>query len=152
MLAQHWSIAVGVVVGLVLLPVVSTEWQAWRAETKMIAEQGTPVIRETAAVIVARDDESVTVRVTGEKVRDCRLIGLQAFSVHHSVMLPARMKRLGAELHPIPRPPGPFDMGDVTVWPVSTEAQALVLYALHTCGPQGIEVRSTLARVTLDER
>lgn len=148
---RHWSILAGVAIGVLLIPVISAEWQAWRHERQILAEQGTPVV-QASAVIVERKPDAVLLRVTGVKVRDCKLVGTQAFSVHQSVMSIARMERVGGPV-PInltPRPVGPFDMGVIRVWPVTNEADEVVLYALHTCGPLNIEVRSTLARVALN--
>lgn len=147
---QNWSVFLGIAVGVVLLPIVNEEWRAWRTDIRIAAEQGTPVV-DASAVIIGRDADSVILHVTGTKLRDCKLVGTQAFSVRDSIMTVAKMQR--TDLLPIdltPRPIGPFDMGAVRVWPVSLEADEVVLYALHTCGPLQIEVRSTLARVRLN--
>lgn len=146
---NHWSIGAGFLAGIFLLPVISEEYGAWRDTRALIAEQGTPVV-QAEAVIVSREASAVVLRVTGVKLRDCKLVGTQAFSVTRSVMTTARMEREGpVPINMIPRPIGPFDMGEVRVWPVGVNADEVVLYALHTCGTRNIEVRSTLARVKL---
>lgn len=147
---HHWSIFLGLAVGAVLIPVVNEEWKTWRHDVRIAAEQGTPVV-EATATILRRDEDSVILHVTGHKLRDCKLVGTQAFSVKNSVMMVARMQRSGElPIDLTPRPVGAFDMGAVRVWPVGQDADEVVLYALHTCGALNIEVRSTLARVALN--
>lgn len=146
---RHWSAILGLIVGIGFIPVISQEWQSWRLEQQTADEQGTPVVQAEAS-IVRREPDAVVLRVTGVKLRDCKLVGTQAFSVINSVMTAAKMERAGpVPIAMIPRPVGPFDMGEVRVWPVGMEAEEVVLYALHTCGSRNIEVRSTLARVAL---
>lgn len=148
---RYWSLILGVIVGAVLLPVVQTEWASWRTERRIIAEQGTPVVKASAGIL-RREPGAVVLHVTGVKLRDCKLVGTQAFSVRQSVMTPARMEREWPfPLTLTPRPIGPFDMGRVRVWPVGDDAEEVVLYALHTCGAHNVEVRSTLARVNLND-
>lgn len=147
---RYWSVIIGVLVGAVLLPVVQTEWSSFSTARRILAEQGTPVVN-AAAEIRRRESGAVVLHVTGEKLRDCKLIGTQAFSVRKSVMTSARMEREW----PFPlalthRPIGPFDMGMIKVWPVGDDADEVVLYVLHTCGTHNVEVRSTLARVNLN--
>lgn len=107
---------------------------------------------QASAEIIKRDHDSIVLHVTGTKLRECRLVGTQAYSVMNKVMSVARMERVYPfALEYVQRPVGPFDMGHVRVWPVGSSAQEVVLYALHTCGAKNIEVRSTLARVVLDD-
>jgi len=148
---RHWSVLLGMTVGAVLLPVVHEEWTTWRIERAIIAEQGQPVV-QASATIIRREADAVVLHVTGVKLRDCKLVGTQAFSVRNSVMLAAKMERSGpVPVAMIQRPVGAFDMGEVKVWPVNLDAEEIVVYALHTCGAQNIEVRSTLARVGLND-
>lgn len=147
---RYWSVIIGVLVGAVLIPVVQTEWESWRTERRIIAEQGTPVVKAKAEIL-EREPGMVILRVTGEKLRECKLVGTQAFSVRDSVMTPAWMEReWPMPLSLTPRPIGPFDMGMIKVWPVGDDADEVVLYVLHTCGTHNVEVRSTLARVNLN--
>lgn len=149
--SNHWSIIVGLVLGAVFIPIFQDEWAAWRMERNLISEQGTPVV-QASAEIIKRDHDSVVLHVTGTKLRDCKLVGTQAYSVMNKVMSLARMERVYPfPLEYVQRPVGPFDMGHVRVWPVGSSAHEVVLYALHTCGAQTIEVRSTLARVALND-
>ena len=107
---------------------------------------------QATATIIRREADAVVLRVTGVKLRDCKLVGTQAFSVRNSVMTAATMERHGPiPIAMIPRPVGYFDMGEVRVWPVGADAEEVVLYALHVCGAKEIEVRSTLARVGLND-
>lgn len=148
---RHWSVILGLIVGAVLLPVMQTEWASWRIERRIIAEQGTPVVKASAEIL-HREPGAVVLHITGEKLRDCKLVGTQAFSVRNAVMTAARMEReWPMPLVLTPRPIGPFDMGRIRVWPVGDDAEEVVLYALHTCGSHNVEVRSTLARVNLND-
>lgn len=148
---RYWSVIIGLAVGAVLLPVVHEEWQSLRIEQNIIAEHGTPVIR-ASATLIRRETDSVVMHVTGVKLRDCKLVGMQAFSVRNSVMTAAKMELDGhVPIAMIQRPIGPFDMGAVRVWPVGMDADEVVLYEMHTCGPQNVEIRSTLARVVLND-
>lgn len=151
-LRHHWSIGAGLLIGFILLPIIQTEWHEYKETQDMLAEQGTPVVA-ASAVIVDREPDAVLLSVKGVKLRDCKLVGTQAFSVREAVMSIAKLERVGGPV-PInltPRPVGPFDMGIIRVWPVGSDADEVVLYALHTCGLRNIEVRSTLARVNLHD-
>ena len=149
-LIPTWHMLAGLLIGALLMPIAYREWDAWRDSSAMLAERGTPVIQSSGR-IVERSADSVVVHITGEKLRDCKIVGIQGFSLNLSgVMTAASIVKLTAHLPQLTdRPVGPFDAGFWRIWPVSADARKVRVYVLHACN--GVEVRSILAEVALDD-
>lgn len=143
-----WHMLAGVMLGAIVIPLLHTEFAAWRESARITQQRGTPVVRASARVVEQVSD-SVVVHITGQKLRDCAIVGLQAFALDRSgVMAAATLTKVGATAPLVNRPVGPFDAGWWRVWPTGTTAQRVRIYVTHTCA--GVDVRSVLAEVDLN--
>ena len=146
---QHWAVFVGLIVGALILPGADDAWQKWRFEREREAEQSTPVV-VASGKIVERTATSVLIHITGTKLRECRFMGLQAYTVDTGgVMTAAQLERVGVPMMAHSRPLGPFDAGTFRVWPLVDDARGVTIYVSYQCGVH--EVRALLAQVALND-
>lgn len=146
--AFTWHLFAGLIVGAVLIPIVAREWDEWRDESHRQEQIATPVIK-THVEIAGRDAESVTVHITGEKLRPCNFVGLQAYAIDaEGVMTLANISRPDSTSPPpVTRPVGRFDAGLWRIWPLDVRAQSVRVYVVHSCN--GVDVRSVFAQVSI---
>jgi hypothetical protein len=108
-----------------------------------------PVV-EGSAEIVDKQPGVVTVRLVAARsqYRDCKYLGLQAFSRLPSGLLrEAYAKRMDKPASNVSRPPGiRWQAGTWDIWPTDS-ANAVVIYAQYDCGSR--LVSSLLAEVSL---
>lgn len=96
--------------------------------------------------IVARDVNSVTLHLWGEKLRACTYIGINAYTRHDGVMKDAFTKRVDVPHTAATKPLGRFDVGNWLVWPIDGAGRVL-LYVQHDCN--GRVVVTKIAEVDL---
>lgn len=98
--------------------------------------------------IVARDKDSVTVRMWGKKNRDCRFVGIQGFSKQEEAGLSrdATGQRMDMPSVGATKPTGSFEIGVWRFRPV-VNAKIVEVYAQHDCG--GRTVVTQIAKVVL---
>lgn len=146
--AFTWHLFAGLIVGAILIPIVAREWDGWRDEVHRQEQISTPVIK-TQVEIAGRDAASVTIHVTGEKLRACVFVGLQAFAIDKSgVMTLANIARPdNTGPRPVTRPVGRFDAGLWRIWPLDVDADSVRVYIVHNC--DGVDVHSVFAQVAI---
>ena len=99
-----------------------------------------PVVR-TYGEIVEKSSDSVIVGLVGEKLRECRYSGLQAYSrMPDGTLRDASIKRVDKLATGVTRPVGKFDMGQWDVRP-TTGAVSVVIFVQHSC--RANDLRST---------
>jgi hypothetical protein len=102
----------------------------------------------TRGELVEKADSSVTIRMSGYKLRACRYVGIQAYSIGKSDMRQdAFIRRIDLESRGTTRPRGRYDLGLWEIRP-TTGATGVVVYAQHACTPT--DLRATkMAEVKL---
>ena len=140
---MRWLVFASAFTGILFAPLivtgyhtVATEWNDWR-----------PVVRMTGTV-VDRTNESVTIHVAGEKLRECTYVGMTAYSRGADGLLhDAYRQRIDRPEGQFTRPKGTFDIGFWRIWPLGADAVSVVMFAKHEC--DGHVVVSKLAEVQL---
>lgn len=137
------AVAFGAMVGLVL----ALFWPLLVDQAERVTDHWLPVVRGSAAQ-VHKTDDSVTVRLTLTKLRDCKYLQVQAYSrMANGTLRDASAARRDRPEVGVTRPVGQsFDAGLWELWPIDGAVAAL-LYAQHDC--DGRLVSSLLAEVKL---
>lgn len=129
MFELRWSILAAACVGMLLAPLGQT-W--WRGVTSYY-DDARPVLRMTATVTSVTSD-SVVLHLTGEKLRSCRYIRMQAFvRLVDGVLDDIGLLRVDQDEIGSSKPVGKHDFGQWKVWPIKG-SRKLVIYAQHDCG------------------
>jgi len=89
----------------------------------------------------------VIIHVVGVKNRDCKYIGIQAFTRFAGVLVDANKERISMPETGATKPTGRFDIGLWRIWPVSSLNDAVFLYVQHDC--DGRRVVTKIAEVPL---
>lgn len=143
--AQMWpSMAIGVLAGLVLVPMTDLSVTALREWH----DRRNPVIVVTSASVIERTEDSITIALVGEKKRECWYVGVSAFSFLPN--LPQRdayIMRIDMPASGATRPLGLQDMGTWRIWP-TTGARRIETWITHQC--EGRLVRSLMAGIDLE--
>lgn len=144
-----WPLVAAIVVGFALLPSAQREYEDWAAHREVQRQQASPVVR-MAGVLVARDAHSVHIHIRGEKLRECRYAGLQAYAIDtHGVRHDANIQRADTVQDTgRTKPPGRYDLGVWRVWPITLDAVRILVAVEHLCGGS-VSVRSVIAEVAL---
>lgn len=138
---MRWTVAVGLVIGFMLAPV----GQAWWVVAQSHYDEAYPVVRMQAKV-VKRDDDSVFVRIHGEKLRACRYVRLQAYAVGDDGFADdVYARRIDMPEKGDNKPLGKFDIGTWQFWPIIGVA-VITIYVTHAC--DGRIVSTKIAEVT----
>lgn len=141
----RWTILFGVVVGVLLSPAVPHTWSALLGGF----DNAYPVVNMTG-VMVERDAESVTLAISGAKIRDCRYMGIQAFTADAvGEMTDAYRSRVDIPEQIQTKPPGVYSIGRWRVWPVNQLAKRILLFTQHECG--GRVVTTKIADVEVNK-
>ena len=140
---MRWTILTAVVVGYMLSPFT----QLGASTFFKMYDALWPVV--TAHVeLTSRDSDSIYVRITGTKHRDCQYLQIDSYySTPAGMLRDANETR--TDLFPIDgasKPVGPFDIGVWRIFPVSG-ASNVQLYVEHSCA--GRLVVTKIADVTL---
>jgi len=114
-------------------------WVAWDHTAPVVVAKGE---------LVSREPDNVVIRLAGEKKRECRYVGIQAYSkMQDDTLRDASIRRVDQMANENTRPLGKFDMG---VWDIrpTTGATAVEVYVQHSC--RAGDLRSTkMAEVKL---
>jgi hypothetical protein len=103
-------------------------WVGWWAYDQFV-----PVVRMQGEV-VSRTEDAVVVRMWGEKVRDCRFVGIQGFSrIGDGVNRDMRITRIDMPSKGETKPRGTFDIGMWELRPLK-DATHVSVWVQHTCG------------------
>lgn len=146
-LRSYWPIAAAVVVGFALLPPMSKHYQDWAEAAAIRREQGQPVVQMQGRV-VERGQGFVVVHMTGRKLRECRYVGLTAYTINpQGVRFDASIRRDDLPETGDTKPPGTYDIGRWRIWPTHADSRSLLVFADHLCNQ--IQVRSLVAEVPL---
>jgi hypothetical protein len=117
-------------------------WLGWVAYDEFV-----PVVRMQGE-LVSRTENAVVVRMWGEKVRDCRFVGIQGFSrVGDGINRDMRIKRIDLESVGETKPRGHFDIGHWQLHPLDG-ATHVVVWVQHSCR-QGDLRNTRIAEVAL---
>lgn len=100
------------------------------------------------AEVVARDTDSATIHMWGRKLRDCEYIDIHTYTTSKGLMLDTRNTRIDMPAGRNSKPKGNFDIGNWLVSPVRKNAESIVVYAQHSCGPGDIRL-TKIAEVAL---
>lgn len=131
-----WTIAVGVLVGLLIAPA----GQSWWLAALRYYDEIRPVVRMDGWV-VSRAPDAVVVTFSGEKLRECVYLRLQAYAVTASGTLEdAYIRREDMEARGDTKPLGTFSIGYWRIWPVAG-AKAVRVYVQHDCGGRLVQTR-----------
>jgi hypothetical protein len=99
---------------------------------------------------VRRDGYALTVRITGEKTRNCKLRRTWG-QVYYSnaATTDASVQRVspGPQFGSVDRPVGVQTLGDLVIAPVPPDAREVILRVEHDC--DGRDVASVLGKVAL---
>ena len=112
--------------------VVVFAWVAWDHFSPVVIARGE---------LVAREPDNVVIRLAGEKKRECRYAGIQAYSkMPDDTLRDASIRRVDQMANDLTRPIGKFEMG---VWDIrpTTGATAVEVYVQHSC--RAGDLRST---------
>jgi hypothetical protein len=137
------SIAVGALTALILpVAVESVRDEYDRSHPVWVAERTT---------LVKRDGGTATIRIVGEKRRDCDLLRTwaQATYIDQPATDAIVQRPSGRTVGYINRPLGRQDLGEFIVAPIPFESAGLVVHVEHDCG--GRVVVSDLGRIRFAE-
>lgn len=146
--AHGWPTAAAILVGFALLPIAQREYEAWADARQAAQQQARPVVAMHGR-FVQRDDHSVWVHISGTKLRQCRYLGLTAYSIDgQGVRRDANIERAdGIQIRGDTKEPGDYDLGVWRIWPVQDSAVRAMVSVEHDC--MGVTVRSVIAEVVL---
>jgi len=143
----QWSVILGLLFGAVVMPGALDVWRANERARLVAYERATPVVTMTGS-IVRRDGDAVFVHIAGTKHRECKYLGLQAYSVDATGRQhDANIKRVDVDERGDTKAPGVYDIGVWRVWPVREWAASTVIRSLHDCN--GVTVSTVIANVGL---
>lgn len=145
-LGRWWSVLAGLLLGGMVAPVLYVEYTAWATERARIETRRLPVI-QTQTSLVERSQSTAVVHVVGEKLRDCRYQGLQAYVLDGGRMRSTTVARVNGTERNTNRPLGPFDAGQ---WSIEVPRNLpAVIWATYDC--DGVAVFSVFARIDRDD-
>ena len=122
-----YTIVISALLGFAVAPGIIQMWTEglrWYDATR-------PVVRMKAEVI-EREENSITLRLTGEKLRNCAYLGLYAYGVDvNGVLHDVYREKVDVPENRTTRPVGVQDFGDWKVWPV--RFASVTMYSRHDC-------------------
>lgn len=123
------AVAVGAVVGLLLAPLAPAAWHGfWK-----LYDRHLPVV-SMHGELLARPPGEAVLALSGHKHRDCRYMGLQAYTLEADGELhDVYRARVDVSEHRRTKPIGRFDFGNWRIWPVPDNARAVVVFVQHEC-------------------
>lgn len=145
--AAHWAAWFGLACGAFLMPTLLDVWKDYRLEREVIYQRSLPVVTMTGS-IVGRGNGYVLIHMAGTKHRDCKYLGLVAYSAsREGVNFDANIRRDDLAEKADTKAPGVYDIGIWRVWPVHDVAASVVVKVRHECN--GVEVATVIANVGL---
>jgi len=82
--------------------------------------------------LIARTADTVTISISGEKLRPCTFVKLNAFAIVDNYMRDAHLERISKAPTQGNRPLGAFHMGEWMIWPTNGAKQVKV-FVQHDC-------------------
>lgn len=138
LLDMRWTLSAAVVIGLALSPAANLPYLIYDALVPVVRMQGE---------LVSKTEDSVVVHIWGSKSRECKYLGLQAFSTGpNGNRRDANITRLDMPSAGATKPKGEFDIGNWKLWPV-TGAVSVQVYVQHDC--DGRILNAQIAEVVL---
>ena len=138
----RWTILVtilfGVFVSSSMTDRVSELYNDWYDRTH-------PVVR-MSGTLVARTGSSVTIRVKGEKLRQCRFVSLHVHTVKNGEYIDAYKERVGLIEDGSTKQVGKHDLGNWLIWPIN-DADTVTMTVLHECS--GRLITAQIAEVAI---
>ena len=138
----RWTIAVTLVIGVFLSSSATdyalSMYRDWYDDTH-------PVVR-MSGTLVERNSSTATIRIKGEKLRQCRFVSLHAYTRKKDVMSDAYKERLGRIEDGANKQVGQHDLGNWTIWPLD-DADTVVMTVMHDCS--GRLVTAHIAEVAI---
>ena len=127
-LRQPATIVVGLVLG-VLAGFAAVPMYQWVVESY----DSTFHVLRVRADIVSLDATQVTLHATGDKLRACQYIRLQAYTVHdRGILHDAQIMRVDETEDRDNKPPGSFNFGVWRIWP-REDATSVQVFSQHLC-------------------
>jgi hypothetical protein len=130
-----FSIALGMFIsGIFAQPIKDAYLEYYDAAYPVVAMRGD---------LVAQDDDAVTIRISGEKLRPCRYLRMLAYTTKNGQLTDAYHERaVGVPDDSITRPVGKMDIGFWRIYPKGN-ADAVSVYVQHDCGGGRITTTQT---------
>lgn len=136
------TVIVGIIAGLFMAPAGQTAWRAALA----YYDQARPVVAMSAR-LVSFEDGTARVAMSGEKIRPCTYLRMQAYTrSSDGALSDAYTRRDDRRERGDSKLPGTYDIGTWSVWPASG-AVAVIMVVQHDC--DGRIVQSKIADVAL---
>ena len=141
----RWTVILSIIAGLVIAGVF-TPMVAWVQEQYDVLN---PVV-EMHADVVRADSESITVALSGRKLRMCQYVRMQAYMREESgEMIDSQIVRLDRSVDSATRPIGSFDFGVWRIWPVHDDATTADIYAQYVCNGRMVMVRAATVPIVM---
>lgn len=133
-----WTLIAGVIVGVLLAPIGPTWWNS----ALKYYDEVQPVVR-MQGYLVARAEDAVVISLSGEKLRSCDYLRIQAYAVTRAGGLEdAYIRREDMPERGDTKPVGTYSLGYWRIWPVAG-AQAVRIYVQHDCNGRLVQTRLT---------
>ena len=126
--SMRWTILIGMVAGVALSMLTPMAW----------LDSIYPVVSMRADV-VAKQPTEVVVRLSGTKNRDCKYLGIDAFSRHGEMLRDLNMERIDMPADGGTKPKGHFDFGTWRIWPTSN-TKLVMIYVRYDCSGRDVFV------------
>lgn len=126
----RWTIFFSVLLGIGISMITPQSWY----------DALFPVVTMRADVINKTLTE-VTVRLSGEKHRDCKYMAIDAFSRHGDLLRDLQMERLDQPADGTTKPMGRFDFGYWRIWPTN-DTKTVMIYVRYDCAGRDVFVRA----------
>lgn len=124
----RWSILFAACIGMLMAPA----GQSWWRSAATAYDEARPVLQMTATVTEVTEDTAV-LAITGEKLRNCRYIRMQAFTrTPDGVLTDIGLMRIDQDELARSKPLGMHNFGKWKVWPIKG-SRKLVIYSQHDC-------------------
>jgi hypothetical protein len=130
--SMRWTISTAIIVGMLLSGVFT---DAIRAAYQDFYNRQFPVVTMRGK-LVSQDSASATIHITGTKNRDCKFVGLLAYTSQNGSLTDAFKERVtGPKEDGTSKPKGTYDIGYWRIWP-KQGADSVLMYVQHDCaGP-----------------
>ena len=136
--SMKWTLAFSVVLGVFLSGILA---QPLKDAYLEYYDSANPVVKMQGE-LVSQDDDSVTIHISGEKLRPCRYLRMLSYTITNGQLSDAYHERvLGVPHDGSTKPVGKLDIGLWRIYP-KLNADAVAMYVQHDCG--GGRITTTL--------
>ena len=137
----RWTAVIALALGVWMAPAGQTMWNAAAG----YYDDANPVLKMTGR-LERQDDDSVWIRVAGEKLRECSYIRVQTYTRNKGVLTDAFSRREDRPETGHTKPLGTYSIGMWRIWPKG-DADTVLMYVQSAC--DGRLVMTLVAEVTL---